>query len=210
MIRILREDIAAVKRQYSYIPEEAFDEIIRIDPTFNEARDSVGKYGKWLLGLYKKTFESGEKYSDILASNEGKSMLRDLLTEFDTVVKDRTKTIEKDIMRFKTHEQLEAALDNAGEAELTDRQKSRMAKQGKDYTLVYEDDDFYVFVPLNQKGDLQLAQYGGSEKAHWCTAADNADGQHYYDYYLARGGCYYVLINKKNYNKKYQFHFESD
>ena len=50
----LFEDIAAVKKQYSYIPEEDFDKIIRLDPTFDENRDSVGKYGKWLLGLYKK------------------------------------------------------------------------------------------------------------------------------------------------------------
>jgi len=52
--RLLAEDIDAVRKQYSYVPAEDFDKIIRLDPTFKEDRDSVGKYGKWLLGLYKK------------------------------------------------------------------------------------------------------------------------------------------------------------
>lgn len=39
---ILIEDIAAVKRQYAHIPEDDFDKIIRLDPTFDENRDSVG------------------------------------------------------------------------------------------------------------------------------------------------------------------------
>lgn len=43
---LLLEDIAAVKKQFSHIPENDFDKIIRQDPTFDEKRDSVGKYGK--------------------------------------------------------------------------------------------------------------------------------------------------------------------
>lgn len=44
--KYLMEDIAAVRKQYSHIPEQDFDRIIRLDPTFDENRDSVGKYGK--------------------------------------------------------------------------------------------------------------------------------------------------------------------
>ena len=87
---ILIEDIAAVKRQYAHIPEDDFDKIIRLDPTFDENRDSVGKYGKWLLGLYKK--------DNPLNSNVN---IPEMLSQYDSLVKDRAKQIEKDTGKFK-------------------------------------------------------------------------------------------------------------
>lgn len=48
------ETIASVMANYPNIPEDQFLSIISLDPTYKEGRDSVGKYGKWLLNLYNK------------------------------------------------------------------------------------------------------------------------------------------------------------
>ena len=53
---LLLEDIEAVKKvfmnRFPDMSDEEFDEIIKLDPTFKDGSNSVGKYGKWLLSLY--------------------------------------------------------------------------------------------------------------------------------------------------------------
>ena len=191
----LVEDIAAVKKQYSHVPEEDFDRIIRLDPTFDENRDSVGKYGKWLLGLYKK---DNPLNSDIDISK--------MLSLYDTTVKDRTKKIEKDTGKFRSLSDMETAIENAGEAELSDRQKLRQRQANKDYDLVFENDDWAIFVPNTWEADVNLGK-GTS----WCTADSREEfGKKYYDNYLSHGGKYYVIMNKHDKSEKYQFHFETE
>lgn len=192
---ILIEDIAAVKRQYAHIPEDDFDKIIRLDPTFDENRDSVGKYGKWLLGLYKK--------DNPLNSNVN---IPEMLSQYDSLVKDRAKQIEKDTGKFKSISEMQNAIENVGEAELSDRQKLRQKQANKDYDLVYQNDDWAIFVPNTWEADVNLGK-GTS----WCTADSREEhGKKFYDQYLQQGGKYYVIINKKDKSDKYQFHFESN
>ena len=191
----LVEDIAAVKKQYSHVPEEDFDRIIRLDPTFDENRDSVGKYGKWLLGLYKK---DNPLNSDIDISK--------MLSLYDATVKDRAKKIEKDTGKFRSLSDMETAIENAGEAELSDRQKLRQRQANKDYDLVFENDDWAIFVPNTWEADVNLGK-GTS----WCTADSREEfGKKYYDNYLSHGGKYYVIMNKHDKSEKYQFHFETE
>lgn len=45
------ETLASVKASYPNIPDDMFMTIVQLDPTYIEGRDSVGKYGKWLLNL---------------------------------------------------------------------------------------------------------------------------------------------------------------
>ena len=189
----LFEDIAAVKKQYSYIPEEDFDKIIRLDPTFDEARDSVGKYGKWLLGLYKK---------DNPLNTPGTTTF---LQMYDEVRNDNSKKIEKDIGKFKSFRELYDAIKNAEDVELSDRQKLRKKQANKDYDLVWENDNWAIFVPNTWEADVNLGK-----GTRWCTADSREEsGKKYYDQYLREGGKYYVIINKHNKEDKYQFHFES-
>ncbi len=43
------------QKYYSNIPQDIFQEIISADPTYNtEKPNKMGKYGKWLLGIYLK------------------------------------------------------------------------------------------------------------------------------------------------------------
>jgi hypothetical protein len=193
--RYLIEDIAAVKKQYSHIPEEDFNRIIRLDPTFDENRDSVGKYGKWLLSLYKKD-------NPLTSSVDIKKML----SLYDATVKDRTKKIEKDTGKFRSLFDMETAIENASEAELSDRQKLRQRQANKDYDIVYQNDNWAVFVPNTWEADVNLGK--GTQ---WCTADSREDyGKKYYDNYLTHGGEYYVIINKQDKADKYQFHFETE
>lgn len=53
MIRLICEDIDAVQKYYPNIPNDTFMELISLDPTYT-GKDSVGKYGKWLLNLLIK------------------------------------------------------------------------------------------------------------------------------------------------------------
>ena len=53
ILRYLKEDIEAVKKYYPNIPDETFQMLISLDPTYKEGIISLGKYGKWILNLFK-------------------------------------------------------------------------------------------------------------------------------------------------------------
>lgn len=192
---LLLEDIAAVKKQFSHIPENDFDKIIRQDPTFDEKRDSVGKYGKWLLGLYNKDKE-----------NLFKEGVPEIISMYDDIKNDRSKKVEKDIGKFKSIKDMFNAAQNAEDAELTDRQKLRARQKNKDYDLVWQNNAWAIFVPNTWEADVNLGK-----GTNWCTADSREEvGKKYYDQYLQQGGKYYIIMNKQNRDEKYQFHFESN
>lgn len=192
----LLEDIASTKRQYSHIPEDDFYQIIALDPTFNSDRDSVGKYGKWLLGLYKK--DNPLNYS---TDDEGNT-ITDLLATYDKFKNDRNYQIEKDINKFKSFKDLNNAINSVSSTELSARQKERELRTSKDYKVVYKDKDWTIYVPLSYAGSCTLGK-GTS----WCTAYSEDDG--YYNKYTKQGPLY-ILINNNDKSEKYQFHFESE
>ena len=185
----LTEDIAAVKRQYSHIPENDFDTIIRLDPTFNPDRDSVGKYGKWLLGLYKK--DNPLNHDNVTET----------ISQYDSLKNDRNYQIEKDINKFKSFDDMQSAIESVSSTELSARQKERELRTSKDYKIVYRDKDWTIYVPLSYAGSCTLGK-GTS----WCTAY--SDDDRYYKEYTEDGPLY-ILINNNDKSKKYQFHFES-
>ena len=192
----LTEDIAAVKRQYSYIPEDDFDKIIRLDPTFKEGSNSVGKYGKWLLGLYRKDNPLNYMF------------ISDMLADYDSKKNDRNYNIEKDIGKFKSIADMESAIESATQAELSHRQDVRNRQQArknadveKDAELVYEDADWKVYVPKTYEASCKLGQ-----GTRWCTAS--TESRNYFDEYTSKGPLY-ININKHDPSEKYQFHFET-
>ena len=190
--KLLLEDIEAVKRQYSHIPDEEFDEIIKLDPTFKEGSNSVGKYGKWLLGLYKKDNPLEHEIEEIYG----------LLSLYDNYKNDRKKDIEKDINKFKSIADLYDVVNNVGEAELSARQKERELRNSKDVKKVFEDNKWEIWTPLSYAGSCTLGK--GTE---WCTAYSEND---YYYYEYTEQGPLYVFINKQNSKEKYQLHVETE
>lgn len=189
---ILLEDIEAVKRQYSYIPEEDFYKIIKIDPTYQDGKNSVGKYGKWLLGLYKKDNPLNYNSEDIY----------NILNLYNQYKNDRKKEIEKDINKFKSIEDLNDAVNNVDEAELSARQQEKEKRNSKDIKKIFEDNMWEVWVPQSYAGSCTLGK--GTE---WCTADSRTD-DYYYEY--TEQGPLYVFINKQNPKEKYQLHVETE
>ena len=190
--KLLTEDIDAVKRQYSHIPEEEFDEIIKLDPTYKEGSNSVGKYGKWLLGLYKKDNPLEHDIEEIYG----------LLSLYNQYKNDRKKEIEKDINKFKSIADLYDAVNNVGEAELSVRQQERELRNAyKDAKLIFSDNKWEIWVPETYAASCTLGK--GTE---WCTADSRTD--EYYNQYTNEGDLY-VFINKQNPKEKYQLHIES-
>lgn len=193
---ILVEDIASTKRQYPKIPDQIFDELIRLDPTFKEGKNTVGTYGKWILNLYNK----GK-----LNLDAEKDLINPLLTAFE---ENKSNFDNKDISQFKTVNDLQAALDNVVPKELSHRQQVRQAQKmrrgvdlKKDAQLVFEDSEWEVYIPLTYAASCKLGQ-GTS----WCTATTETN--EYYEEYTEEGPLY-ILINKHNEDEKYQFHFPS-
>lgn len=196
---ILTEAIADVKKQYPNMPDELFYKLIAFDPTYEEGKDRVGTYGKWILNGYNK--------GNITDADFGH--LKDALTRFE----DNKKNLKnKDIGAYKTVADLDKMLnDDDSYKELSHRQEVRQRQKdrknadlGEEADLVFEDDMWEVWVPHTYAASCKLGQ-----GTHWCTASTESD--YYYNYYKKNyGGEYYILISKADPDVKFQFHFESE
>lgn len=194
---LLNEDIESMKKYFPNIPDEQFQSLIELDPTYTPGSKNAGTYGRWILTLANKG-----KLNNI-------GHVKDLLTRFN----DESKYLKnKDIMRYKTMDEVEDMLNNedsykeqSHRQEVRDRQKARKnADLGNEAKKVYEDSDWEVWVPLTYAASCKLGQ--GSS---WCTASTESD--YYYNQYKnTYGGDYYININKHDPEEKYQFHFESN
>ena len=195
--RVLFEDIESMKKYFPNVPDEQFQSLIELDPTYTPGSKNAGTYGRWILTLANKG-----KLDNI-------GHVKDLLTRFN----DNAKYLKnKDIMRYKTMDEVEDMLNDddsykeqSHRQEVRDRQKARKnADLGNEAKKVYEDSKWEVWVPLTYAASCKLGQ--GSS---WCTASTESD--YYYNHYKnAYGGNYYININKNDPDEKYQFHFESN
>lgn len=197
-VTYITEDIEAMKPHYPNIPDEKFQEIIELDPTYKKGSNNAGTYGKWLLNLANK---NGGDLPNL-------GHITDVLKRFDTSKKQLK---NKDIMKFRSVQEVDDYLnDEDNYNELSDRQKLRQTQNAvrktdttKDAKLVYSDSDFDIYVPKTYEASCKLGR--GSS---WCTASTQND--YYFDYYT-RNGNLYILISKHDpENQKYQFHFQSD
>ena len=191
---ILTEDIEAVRKNYPKISDEDFNRLIRLDPTFNENRDAVGTYGKWILNVFQK----GK------LDNEGH--VRDALSRFES---EKKYLKNKDIGQFKSLEEIDTYLDNDDNYKtLSHRQEVRQRQNDRknvdldaDADKLFDSADWEVWIPKTYAASCRLGQ--GSS---WCTASTESD--HYYNYYTQHGKLY-INLNKHNKDEKYQFHFET-
>ena len=195
--RVLFEDIESMKKYFPNVPDEQFQSLIELDPTYTPGSKNAGTYGRWILTLANKG-----KLDNI-------GHVKDLLTRFN----DNAKYLKnKDIMKYKTMDEVEDMLNDddsykeqSHRQEVRDRQKARKnADLGNEAKKVYEDSKWEVWIPLTYAASCKLGQ--GSS---WCTASTESD--YYYNHYKnAYGGDYYININKNDPEEKYQFHFESN
>lgn len=184
------------QKYYSNIPQDIFQEIISADPTYNPQNpQKMGKYGKWLLNLYK---QNKLKTEDLYKAT-------DYLSYF---VKYYNRIENKDINKisdlpslFNVIRPFKEASDNGEEMATSKSDEIRKIKE--DAEKFYEDDTWLVIVPHTQEASCY---YG--KGTQWCTAATATGSLNYFNDYNEKG-LLYININKKT-NKKYQFHFETN
>ena len=178
------------QKYYSNIPQDIFQEIISADPTYNPQNpQKMGKFGKWLLGIYLKgNLQTEDLYK-----------ATDYLSYF---VKFNGKIQQKDIMKYKSLPELysvvEPFITNPDQA-ASKSEEVRKIKEGAE--KVYEDEKWMVIVPHTQEASCY---YG--KGTQWCTAADTSNN--YFDYYNKKGLLYINIL--KGTDTKYQFHFETN
>ena len=192
----LTEDIEGMKKYYIKIPEDKFQSLVELDPTYKPGSNNAGTYGKWILNLANKN------NGDI--PNIGH--VTDVLKRFDT---NKKQLKNKDIMSFKSIDEIDKYLnDENNYNELSARQRLRQTQKSvsktnvnKDAEKVFEDDRWEVWVPHTYEASCKLGR--GTQ---WCTAT--TETRDYFDGYT-RDGKLYININKAT-GEKYQFHFESE
>ena len=190
---ILLEDIEAVRKNYPSIPDDVFNKILTLDPTYRQGSNSVGKYTKWMLNIYKKKpFELRDHIIDILRLFEYR----------------KASLQNKDIGQFKSIEDLEKTLENTPDPELSARQQERRRKKhihatdiGEEAELVYSDDHYEVYIPRTHDASCKLGS--GTD---WCTAKYDP----YYFKHYSEQGPLYIILSLDDEKEKYQYHAESD
>lgn len=201
MAHVLNEDIDSMRKYYPNIPEEDFMTYIGLDPTY-QGGTQAGKYARWILNLANQSKIPLDDNSAISVKNRIPASL-----EFFDSVRSRLKI--KDIMRFKSLDELDeyTSSDDSYDEE-TQRQLVRHRQEArrkanlvKDAEIVYEDDDWVVYVPKTYEASCKLGQ--GTK---WCTAT--TEGDTYFKKYT-KDGPLYININKHHPEEKYQLHFES-
>lgn len=181
-------------KYYSDIPNDIFWNIIKADPTWSQQNiQKMGKFGKWLLNLYK---QNKLKEEDLYKATDYLSYFKKYYNKIEQ--KDINKipdlpSLFMVIQPFKTAE-------NNGE-EIATSKSDEIRKIKQDAEKFYEDDTWLVVIPHTQ----EAACYYGKH-TQWCTAA--TDSYNYFNHYNSKGSLY-ININKKT-NKKYQFHFETN
>ena len=177
-------------KYYSDIPYNEYLYIVKFcDPTYDSALGKMGKYTKWLLGMYRRgTFKRGDF-----------DEARRLLPIYE---KYKNRVQVRDVTQLHSMGELYQVVRPfmEGDQATSKSDAIRKAKQGAE--KVYEDDQWLVIIPRT----MEAAQIYG-EHTKWCTAAENPD-DNMFDYYNEQGPLY-ININKKD-NRKYQFHFESE
>jgi len=82
----------------------------------------------------------------------------------------------------------------------------KQSKASKDWeagsNLIYEDDNWQVFIPENKGAACKLGK--GTD---WCTAAPGLD---YYEQYHSKEDPLIIFINKQDPEDKYQFHYKTN
>lgn len=186
-LELLNEDIEAVKKYYPNIDNDTFMELISLDPTYRDGSNSVGKYGKWILNLFNKGTIAEKDFRDIAK----------ILNQFTTY---RNRVQNKDLNSYKTLDDLSDILAQVVDDDfmLSDRQKLRFKKNIKagrvstsaedDYDVVFEDNQYIVYVPNTHEASMKLGK--GTQ---WCTAHENRD---WYKKYTRDNGKLYIIKDK--------------
>lgn len=210
--QLLNEGIEEAYEFYrDKLKREKFDELIALDPTFEQDQDRLGTYGKWILTSYLRKSVTEEDLPNVT----------EMLFDFDSSKRFIKDPRGSDINRYKTLVDIRAGLDTV---ELTDNQRERQRRKekhqtelGNDAELLFDTDKWELWAPKTYGASMKLGS--GSS---WCTASTGNRGQNWFKSYTKewgqrgnrgnRGECgdLYIFINTKNRNVKFQAHVVSN
>ena len=152
---------------YSDIKHELFLQLLDLDPTSNThylESGKLGKYSKWILREYRKGY-----FDSYIKDNDVKSLkfLKEELTLIGTSWLNKRMGEKLDILKYSYPEitnLLSSYMDQYKKETIFDK-----ADVGIEYDLLFEDDKWMVFVPLN----WQTSQYLCGKDTQWCSNTQN-------------------------------------
>lgn len=186
------------KKYYSKIPYETFLEIVSADPQTIVQDDKIqrmGKYSKLLISLFQKgglEIEDLEKSKEYLGYVYQHKLPIDLgkikqLADLYNIVKDY---IAKDT---KSLDEILKVLSK------------------DEFKVLHNGEKWFIFQPLTEKAACYLGV-----STEWCTTwgpyslnKKHKDRSNMFSRYSSQGPLY-IMIDKSDFDHKYQFHFESN
>ena len=191
---ILNEGIEEIKKYYPKIDDNMIKTLVALDPTY-QGGNQLGKFGKWILGLYNK---GKLKEEDFYKVTEYLTTFRDNYKKIGEMIPLDPNGSNKDIMTYKSLPDLAKAIQGfEGQKDISKKQQVRDIKKGA--KKIMETNDWLVIQPTTEES---ACYYGANTK--WCTASkENSMFNHYNEQ-----GPIYIFINKKD-NSKFQFHAQS-
>jgi hypothetical protein len=195
--------VEVYEKYYKSIPETIFIKIVSTDPqsvvnlddknNIDVSVKKIGKFSKLLLSLYLK---NNLKIEDLVKAKE-----------YLTLIYKHNVSI--DINKIKGLGDLYDIVKRyiaSGDSRLSNIINTLT---DKDYRLLFNGDDWVIYQPLTEIGSCYLGV-----NTEWCTTwgsnslnPKHKDRTNYFNRYN-KTGLLYIIINKKNENDKYQFHFE--
>jgi hypothetical protein len=187
-------------KQYTKIPREKFDALIRLDPTFKEGQDKMGKYGKLIVqNMYKSNPNIEE---DAIQLREHFELLNKFEREIAASFKEkngRSFDMMKDIRSL--DDLIELTLEYKGEdseSEVDAKDKERYDKNREGIEVLFEDNNWVIFIPL----DYRASCYFGGQ---WCTAKSSSSDGNFRVY--TKTNNLVIIQNKKKKSDRWQFWF---
>lgn len=224
----LIEGIEELKKYFPKIPSEKIDELVKLDPTYNPEKNSVGVYGRWIVQMYWNSITNAdtlEKYNKFIAMypdrKHPKTGQEILPPKIKPEIKDedlykvpgllsnyiKYKSKLKKINDYNSLGELSAdispLLSRGITASKAAEQSLTVIKEAivDGFNVIFNDNKWLIGIPETYSSSAHFQE----PITDWCTAYPKM-----YRYYMENyGGKYFILMNKKT-GDLYQFHFESN
>lgn len=174
-----------LKTKYSKIDPKIFNDIVEADPTHNK------KYTQWLLQIYT---DGKLALEDLYKASEYLEIYNRIIPKLNGNEKNIYHTINKNLS-IGSLQQLFTIIEP-----YKDRGDHLTHNEKLVDNLIADTKQWKIYVPQTYEASCQLGS--GTQ---WCTATGKT--REYYDKYT-KDSKLYILINKENSKKKYQFSFD--